>query len=587
MLIDHYTDGSKNMRVPVRALALGAACAAIVVSCSVPTEKSQDIQVLVRPSDTLSARGIIGKGDRDSLYAFAFRVTAAGDTEVLTNVDLAWSSSDRTIATVEGATHGSAEVTGINDGVATITARALAFEAANPGQALIRVAPAFVVDSVRPLSVRYGQKIDIYGVGVHLPFFWGIGSGSLIEDPFAYSGNFNGLEKREFWVPPPASTDLPFFFGSGFFGQTAESVTVDPRDIFEPDTLDPYVIDINGPGVTRQLPLPVLFFNPALAFEPVTSGFDDIEWVRFDQSDNQPVSVVVNSAVFGDTAFTFVSDSLYKCGPGPDAICFNYQTVGGGWYFTAGRQACTSNRFLNYFTQPRVQSFAVSFRQWPASRVHFLQFYSREGGYELAALRGYIRGDKDIPPDRFEDNTMCFQADTNFLDSVGIAKRQIVVGLAFPFGVGPFGDSLLTISTPYDVDMYRFRVNGSGFAFDTVVTIQTKSRLQGGVDPSDIDVYVYDANGNFLNYSSAIGSTEQITINAAPGEYYAAVVDVAGQPTVYSMCIGKGTACTPPGSAPPARVTAKPHTWVKPGAQAAATQALRNSADPRRLSPRR
>src|SRR5262245_4701355 len=340
------------MRVPGRALALGVAGAAIVVSCSVPTDKSQDIEVLVRPSDTLAARGVIGKGDRDSLYAFAFRVTAAGDTQVLTNVDLAWSSSDRTIATVEGAPHGSAEVTGINNGVATITTRAVAFEAANPGQAFVRVAPAFVVDSVRPLSVRYGQKIDIYGVGVHLPFFWGIGSGSLIEDPFAYSGNFSGLEKREFWVPPPASTDLPFFFGSGFFGQTAESVTVDPRDIFEPDTLDPFVININGPGVTRELPLPVLFFNPALAFEPVTSGFDDIDWVRFDQSDNQPVSIVVNSDVFGDTAFTFISDSLYKCGPGPDAICYNPPD---GWFFTAGRQACTNFRFIDYFTQPRVQ----------------------------------------------------------------------------------------------------------------------------------------------------------------------------------------------------------------------------------------
>jgi hypothetical protein len=566
------------MQFPVRALVPVIVCTAVAVTCSVPTDKGQEIQVLVRPSDTLSARGIIRAGDRDTLYAFAFRVTAAGDTEVLPLVYLVWESSDQLIARVESASPGAAAVTGINDGVVTITARAQAFETANPGYALIRVAHTFVVDSLRPLSVRYGQKIDVYGVGVHLPFFWTLGDGDLIEDLFGYSGNFNGLEKREFWVPPPASTDLPFYFGSGFFGQTAESVTVDPRDIFEPDTLDPFVIDINGPGVTQQLPLPVLFFNPALAFEPVTSGFDDIEWVRFDQSDSLPVSIVVNSSVFGDTAFAFFSDSVYKCGPGADAICFNPPD---GWYFTAGRQACTNNRLFSYFSQPRVQSFAVSFRKWPASRVHFLQFYSREGGYELTALRGYIRGDKDIPPDRFEDNTMCFQADTNFLDSVGIANRQIVVGLAFPFGVGPFGDSLLTISTPYDVDMYRFRVNGSGFAFDTVVTIQTKSRLQGGVDPSDIDVYVYDANGNFLNYSAAIGSTEQITITAAPGEYYAAVVDVAGQPTVYSMCMGKGNSCTPPGSASPARVTAKPHTWVPPGA---ATRSA--SVQGRRLVPR-
>lgn len=575
------------MRVPVRALALGIACAAVVVSCSVPTDKSQDIQVLVRPSDTLAARGIIGKGDRDSVYAYAFRVTAAGDTEVLTNVDLAWESSDRNIATVEGAPQGAAEVTGINEGYATISARPLAFEQANPGQTSIRVATAFVVDSVRPLQVRYGQKIDVYGVGVHLPFFWGIGAGGLIEDPFAFSGNFNGLEKREFWVPPPSSTDLPFFFGSGFFGSTAESVTVDPRDIFEPDTLSPFPIDINGTGVVRQQisPLPVLFFNPALAFEPVSSGFQDIDWVRFDQNDSAAASIIVNSTVFGDTAFAFISDSLLNCGPASVDVCFNPPS---GWYFTPGRQVCTNSRSFFYGTQPRVPTFAVAFKKWPAPRLHFLQFYSREGRYELTAVRGYLRGDKNIPPDRFEDNTMCFQADSNFNDSVGPASRQIQVGVVLPFGVGPFGDSLLTISTPYDVDMYRFRANASIFAFDTLVTIQTKSRLQGGVDPSDIDVYVYASNGFLIGTSTAIGSNEAVTVTAFPGEYYVLVVDVAGQPTVYSMCIGKGTGCTPPGSAPPARVTAKPHTWVRPGAAAAAMRGSGlNSSDPRRISPPR
>jgi hypothetical protein len=582
MLIDHLTNGISIMGLPVRAFGLGAAWAVALVSCSIPTDKSKDIQVLVRASDSLAVRGIIGKGNRDSLYAFAFRVGAAGDTEPLPNVDLAWTSSDRNIATVAGAAGGAAEITGINEGYATITAQAVAFEKANGGAMQVRVATGFVVDSVRPKSVRYGEQVSVYGVGVHLPFFWSLGSGSLIEDAFAFSGNFNGLEKRVFWVPPPSSTDQPFYFGSGFFGQVTDSVTVDPRDIFEPDTLAPFPIDINGPGVLRQQisPLPVLFFNPALAFEPVTSGFDDIDWVRFDQADTAGVSIVVNSDVFGDTAFAFVSDSLFKCGPGPDFICYN--NVSGGWFFTAGRQACKNRQFF-YFTQPRVQTFAVAFKKSPARHLHFVQFYSREGRYELTVVRGYLRA-KGILPDRFEDNTLCFQADTNFYDSVGVARRQIQVGVVPPFGVGPFGDSLLTISTPYDVDMYRFRANSSIFAFDTLVTIQTKSRLQGGVDPSDIDVYVYDTLGNILGSSTAVGSAEAVTVRALPGEYYVIVVDVAGQPTVYSMCISKGTVCAPPGSAPPARVTARPHTWVRPGAAAAAAI---TPADPRRLSPPR
>jgi hypothetical protein len=581
--MDHLTDGFLTMGFPVRALGLGAAWAVALVSCNVPTDKSKDIQVLVRPSDSLAVRGIIGKGNRDSVYAFAFRVTAAGDTQPLPNVDLAWTSSDRNIATVEGAQNGAAEVTGINDGFATITAQAVAFDQSNAGTTQVRIASSFVVDSVRPRTVRYGDTLNVYGVGVHLAFFWSLGSGSLIEDLGAFSGNLSGLERHVFWVPPPSSTDLPFFFGSGFFGSATDSITVDPRDIFEPDTLAPGVIPINGPGVLRQqiAPLPVLFFNPALAFEPVTSGFQDIDWVRFDQSDSAPVSILVHSDVFGDTAFAFISDSLLNCGPASVDVCFNPPA---GWFFTPGRQVCTNGRPFSYPTQPRVPTFVVSFKKSPAHRMHFLQFYSREGRYELTAVRGYLRGDKNIPPDRFEDNTMCFQADSNFFDSVGVARKQIQVGVAAPFGAGPFGDSLLTISVPYDVDMYRFRANSSIFASDTLVTIQTKSRLQGGVDPSDIDVYVYDPNGGFLGSSTAIGSNEAVTVRAFPGEYYVLVVDVAGQPTVYSMCIAKGTGCTPPGAAPPARVTAKPHSWVRPGAGAAPAI---TASDPRRLLPRR
>ncbi len=575
------------MRVLGRSLALGAACAAVVVSCSVPTDKTQGMGVRVLLSDSLIARGVLGLNDRDQLFAYAFIVNGAGDTIKLPNVELIWSSSDNGIATVEGFAGGYAEVTGVTAGVATISAQAVAFESGGYGDVPIRVAPPFVVDSVRPLSVRYGQKISVYGVGVHLPIFWGIGSGGLIEDPFGFSGNLNGLEERVFWVPPPASTDLPFYFGPGFFGSTADSVTVDPRDIFEPDTLFPFPLAINGPGVQRQQisPLPVLFFNPALAFEPVSSGFQDIDWVRFDQNDTAGASIIVNSAVFGDTAFAYVSDSLLNGGFGATDVRFNPPD---GWYFTAGLQVCTRFRSFSYFTQPRVPTFAISFKKWPAPRLHFVQFYAREGRKELTAVRGYLRGDRDIPPDRFEDNTMCFQADTNFADSVGAARRRIIVGTGAPFGSGPFRDSLLTISVGYDVDLYRFRVEPSVFAFDTLVTVQTKSRVQGGVDPSDIDLYVYDSVGNFLGFSAAVGSSEALTLSLAPAEYYVGVVDVAGKPTVYSLCIGKGTVCTPPGSAPLARVTAKPHTWVKPGAHAAALRGRPSTgADPRRLSPPR
>jgi hypothetical protein len=218
----------------------------------------------------------------------------------------------------------------------------------------------------------------------------------------------------------------------------------------------------------------------------------------------------VNSEVFGDTAFPFISDSLLKCGPGTTAFDYCFQPPD-GWFYTPGRQFCGSGRAFSYPSQPRLPSIVVAFKKWPTARLHLLQFYAKEGRYELIAVRGYLPVDRRIPPDRFEDNTLCWQADTTFLDSVGPARRQIVVGVAPPFGVGPFRDSLLSISDPLDVDFYRFRVNASGFLFDTLVTIQTKSRPLSGVDPSDVDLYLFGTNGSFFGSSTNIGSAEQIT----------------------------------------------------------------------------
>ncbi len=574
------------MRVLARALALGAACAAVVASCSVPTDKSQDVQVVVRYSAQLTARGVLGTGDRDSLFAVALQ-QSTGDT--IRNMAFTWESSDPAIMTVQGSAAGGAEITGVNTGVATITAKAVAFQGAQPGQAPVRVAPSFVIDSIRPKDVRYGQTLTVYGVGLPSIFALNMAGGELEADPFSFTGSDEGLGQRAYWVPFPASTSFPTYFifsgGQLTLGPAPDSITVDPRDLFEPDTMVPGAIDINGPGVRQPFggdTLPVLFFNPALYFEEVPTGFSDIDWDRFDRNDTSAVTIIVLSNVFGDTAFSYVSDSLFQCGPNP-SICFvppfppeTYP----GWYFTAGFQSCNGMGFS--YPQPRVPSYAIAFRKWPTPRLHLVQFYAKQGRYTLASVRGYLRPDRAIPPDRFEDNQLCWQADTNFFDSIGTARKQIRVGVSPPFGVGPFGDSLLTISQLYDVDFYRFRVDPSPFAFDTLVTIQTKARAFGSIDPSDIDVYLYNSLGAFLGVSNNVGSSEQITVTAGPGEYYAVVVDFAGAATVYSMCISKGTACAPPGSAPRARVTARSHGRILPQAALPPTE-----FDPRRISPRR
>src|SRR5436190_20134380 len=108
-----------SMRVPVRLswlVVLGVA--ALPLMCSFPTDKSDEVFVVVVPSDSLAAHGILDRGGRDQVFARAYHRLANGDSVQLTNIAFAWFSTDKNVATVEGGGEGSAEVTGVNPGFA-------------------------------------------------------------------------------------------------------------------------------------------------------------------------------------------------------------------------------------------------------------------------------------------------------------------------------------------------------------------------------------------------------------------------------------------------------------------------------------
>ena len=545
------------MRFQVRAVACAAALATAAASCNVPTDKSKDIQVLVRLSDTLKAHGVLGRAERDSLFAVAVR-QSTGDT--IHNVDFAWSTSDPKIATVAGGAGGSAEVTGVNIGVATISARAVAFENAQVGDTLVRVAQAFVIDSVRPKSVLYGEKLTVYGVGLGSIFGLLLGGGELIPDPFSFSGSDVGLAQRQYWVPFPSSTERPtyFNFGGGQFiiGQVADSVTVDTVDIYEPnDTVQASLIDLNGTGGPRLFAgLPVLFFNPALYYEPLDLGSIRYEWYRFLRSDTTQAVTLLLESTSGDTAFSYLSDTLFW-----DRNINNYNFPASGWGVSPGFYYWCDNQ---YFTPLAVRSPSpvIALRELPTTHLHLVTYYQKEGGYQMTWMRGYALADRRIGPDRFEENDIwCRFVDRNFLtssDSTSPKSKHIVVGLA-PIlgGNGAFFDSTLTIDNPGDIDWIRFRVQGSAFAFDTVTTIATKALPLGLFDASDIAVYVMRASDfSFMGGADVAGSSESVTLKLPPGDYYLGVLDVVNQETRYSVCIVKGTACTPLGVARPATI---------------------------------
>ncbi len=560
MLLDHLLTGMV-MRFYARWITAGAVLAAAVVACSVPTDKTQDIQVVVRLSDSLQSRGILGQGLRDSVHAFAFRLGASGETLAVTNSGFQWTSSDPTIATVEGLPTGWAIVTGLAPGSVAFTARPIAYEDAPSGALSVRVATRFVIDSVRPSLVHYGDKVTVYGVGVNQLFSLTLGA-DLFPDFFSFQGNPDGLSSEQWWVPYPTSSGLPFFIGPGVFGFDTVPVAVVDSDLFEPDSAAPAPVIATGAGGPRTFAgLPALYFNPALYFEPVDFTLPRInlpvDWLRFAISDStQPISFVVTSTVFSDTvaAFTYIGDSVeYNTCPGLYCVGPTSKII-----FPGTQWICNGNFFgSNGIRLPQV---TVAFKNSISLNPQFISFYSTPGRYEVAVVRGYL---SRLPPDRFEENDLwCVDVDSAFTQSPDSnpnsrTAKHIVIGRS-AFGQNGFWfDSTLTIDNPGDADFIRFRVQPPAFVGDTFVTIQIKARPFGVIDPSDIDLYVMRVSDfAFMTASVNVGSDDSVTLNLPPDDYYLAVVDFAQQQTRYAVCIVKGFGCIPPGAPP--RLTRAP-----------------------------
>jgi len=538
------------MRASVRLSWLAVlGVAAVPLMCSFPTDKSDEVFVVVVPSDSLAAHGILDRGRRDQVFARAYHRLSSGDSVQLTNIAFTWFSSNKNVATVEGGAEGSAEVTGVDTGVAQITARAVPFEKAQDGAATVRVADRFIIDSIRPFSIHYGDKLRFYGVRIQQLFGVNQGFGSLIPDIFSYTGNLEGLGYIDYWVPFPSTSGKPFYIGPGFFGNANDSITVDSTDLYEPNYALPSLIDINGNGGPRTfVGFPTLFFNPALFYETydsLTDGPFPADWYRFARADTtQAVTYILNSQVFDDTAFAYFSDSVEFLGT-------NYQidgrwlsSPGNGFYYCDGQLFPPLFSPYRPFRERRTSSAILALKTLPARQVHLLSIYGKSGPYALTVVRGYFTVDRRIGPDRFEENdNWCQYANANFADPT----KRIIVGPA-----QPFSDQTLTIDNPNDIDWYKFEVTGP--APDTMLTIHAKSLPFTATDPSDIDLYVVDS-GSFtiLAASRNVGSTESLTVRVNPGvPYFLGVIDAAAEPTRYSLCMRKGPSgisCAPPGAA--------------------------------------
>lgn len=515
------------MRDPIRTAGLEAVAVALALAgttCSFPTDKSDEVYVTIAAPSP-----VVLRGQTMAVYAQAWRRVGAPDTGnvddvEIHNVEFVWYTGDPLIATVQEGGFGSADVTGVNAGRIDITARMVAFENSEDAILPLRVASPLEVDDVQPDTIRFGGKVTISGVGVRNIFLATLGAGVLFPDTFSHRGDPQGLDTMEFWVPPPSRSDVLFVFGPGVFFATAESTHVRPFDIYEPNQTLPSLLDLDGPRPIPRLPV-LLFFNPALAFEllprDVKKGAD---WYRFSQSTARDVTLILNSAAAGDDS-TFLTDSLYW-----DSGAQNYFIGPDSWTIGPSLYACHGQGFAP--SEAPAESTIVALRNYPDTALHAIAVYTQPGRYGLSVIDDYV-DDPNFPMDTHEEDDFCTAADA-----------QGAVALGFRAD--------LTIDNAHDIDWIRFTVPSA-----QTVRLRTASQVPGDA-VSDIDLHVLTVPGvgpspnlTRVGADTTAGSTSDVVLLSLPaGDYYAVVVDFAGVPTRYAICI-EG-ALSPPCTAFPA-----------------------------------
>ena len=241
------------------ALVLGLAAA----TCSFPTDKSDEVYVVVTAPSSVVLRGL----QPLKLSATAWRHLAGGDSAFIENVVFQWTTSDNTTATVtrESGTPSDANVTGIKRGQVQVTVLAPGFEQAVSGSVALRVADPLEIDTIFPDSLRWGDKLTVIGIGVR-QIQLGFINGALVRDTFSYPDvPTTKLDTAEFFVPPP-SRNGPFIAASpDAFVIVPKTIGVDTADLYSPNDTAAYVIDLDGAAPYPAHP-GILFYNPALAF---------------------------------------------------------------------------------------------------------------------------------------------------------------------------------------------------------------------------------------------------------------------------------------------------------------------------------
>jgi hypothetical protein len=511
----------------------------ILVACSDTTAAGDQTFVTIN-----SASPVVLRGAQLELTASVWIRTAAGDSVEVPNAELMWTTDDPTLATLTPKDNRTAIATGVNSGIVGIHAVATGFQGAAQAVLPLRVSNPLEIDSMRPATVRYGEKITMYGVGVNTLFFAALQGATLLPDTFSVAAGAGGLGQLSFWVPPPARSGHAVVLSPGQIVVASDSTTVIRRDLYEPNESAPSLIDISA------TPFPTLpavrFYNPALAFEErVRADSLGVDWYRLTGATaGSDLTFIFQAPTFSQAHLTFLASPVSSAS----------SVAQPGWTIGSGLYACKDHTF-KVQEQP-ADSLIIALKKVPAGDMDLISLFAVTGRYGMAVVQGYLTSDPSIGADKLEENDNCEFADRNFADP---ATRVDLTAA--------FADTL-TIDNPHDVDWIRFRVPG---LVPQPVSFQTAPR--GAVDatsPGDVDLYVLgvpvagsplDVRGS----SRTEGSTEAMTLILDPGDYYMVVTDFAGTPTRYSLCAALGASCALPVGSMISQVPALPHKALRRG----------------------
>ena len=500
-----------------------------LATCVYPTERDSSVHVSITPLR------ILLRGGTAVRKATAWQVVSPTDSQRIPNVTFVWSSSDPLIASVDN----DGRIVGIKSGTVTITAAAANFDKqARPGRDTVRVSAALEIDSVSPDTVKYGERLSIYGVGVDSIFQASLGNAILIPVPFSTTTFANGTARSRYWVPPPAVTDSLFFLGitngNGVFGFVHGSTTkVIEHDLYFPNVTSPHRLDLTGPGPFPTQAPHLLFLNPALAFERLPLGVTaSADWFRFGLAPPTDLTVIIESPELAGTFQTFLSDSL-----GFNGTTKKYVIGRDSWTFGPGSHACHGLGFSP--PELTAESTIVAFKGFTLDSLDAIAVYTQPGRYGLVVVDSF---QAELPADAHEDDNSCNAAD---------ARGNATV---------PFRDTL-AIENPHDIDWIRFTAPNPAPLFGTEFRVHAIS----GVNPDSakfLTFYVIkvpaasDTSLTVIVADTAVASStdHDVTVSLAPGaDYYAVVLDFAGATTYYEICAQAASLIRPatcPGGAP-------------------------------------